>query len=69
MGALTLGSTLDITGAAGANNLYFDLGNATNTTDTIIAGGATSVTTTGAAVITLNQLGGLAGRNAAGTYT
>ena len=69
VGNLTLSSTLDITGAVGANNLYFDLGNTTNTTDKIIVGGVTSVTTAGAAVIQLNQLGGTAGRNAAGTYT
>lgn len=69
VGNLTLGSTLDITGSAGANNLSFDLGNTTNTTDKLIVGGATSVTNAGAAVISLNQLGGAAGRNAAGTYT
>ena len=69
VGNLTLSGTLDITGAAGANHLYFDLGNTTNTTDRIIVGGVTSVTTAGAAVIQLNQLGGTAGRNAAGTYT
>jgi fibronectin-binding autotransporter adhesin len=69
VGNLTFSGTLDITGAAGANNLHFDLGNTTNTTDKIIVGSVTSVTTAGAAVIQLNQLGGTAGRNAAGTYT
>ena len=66
---LTLSGALNITGIAGANKLNFDLGNGTNTTDRIIAGGATAVTTAGSAVITLNQLGGAAGRNTAGTYT
>jgi len=69
VGNLTLSSTLGIIGLAGANHLYFDLGNATNTTDKLIVGGATSITNVGAAVINLNQLGGIAGRNAAGTYT
>ena len=69
VGNLTLGSSLAITGAAGANSMIFDLGNATNTTDKILVTGATSVTTAGSAVITLNQLGGAAGRNAANTYT
>lgn len=69
VGTLTLNSTLAITGAAGANNLTFELGNNTGTTDKIIVGAATSVATAGSAVINLNQLGGLAGRNTAGTYT
>ncbi len=68
VGTLTLGSTLAITGAAGANNLYFDLGNTTGTSDLLSVAGTTTVTTTGAAVINLYQLGGLAGRTAA-TYT
>jgi autotransporter-associated beta strand protein len=65
---LTLGSTLDITGAAGANNLYFDLGDNTGTSDQISVAGTTTVTTTGSAVVNLNQFNGLAGRNAT-TYT
>lgn len=62
VGNLTLGSTLNITGAAGANNLRFDLGNTTGTSDSLVVAGATTVTTTGAAVINLAQLGGSAGR-------
>jgi len=65
---LTLGSTLNITGAAGANNLSFDLGNGTGTSDLLAVPGTTTVTNTGAAVINLNQLGGTAGRMAT-TYT
>jgi fibronectin-binding autotransporter adhesin len=68
VGSLTLGSTLGITGAAGVNNLIFDLGNTSGTSDSILVAGTTSVTTTGAAVINLNQLGGSAGRTAT-TYT
>ena len=68
VGTFTLGSTLNITGAAGANNLSFDLGNGTGTSDQISVAGATSVTTSGAAVVNITQLGGLAGRNAT-TYT
>jgi fibronectin-binding autotransporter adhesin len=68
VGSLTLGSTLGITGAADANNLTFDLGNTTGTSDSIVVAGTTSVTTTGAAVINLSQLGGSAGRTAT-TYT
>ena len=68
MGTLTLSSTLAITGAAGANNLYFDLGDNTGTSDQISVAGTTTVTTTGSAVVNLNQFNGLAGRNAT-TYT
>jgi fibronectin-binding autotransporter adhesin len=70
VGTLTLGSgsTLGITGAAGANNLYFDLGNNTGTSDQISVAGTTTVTTAGSAVVNLNQLNGLAGRNET-TYT
>ncbi len=57
VGTLTLGSTLGITGALGANNLVFDLGNGTGISDQISVADTTTVTTTGAAVITLNQLG------------
>jgi fibronectin-binding autotransporter adhesin len=60
VGTLTLGSTLNITGAAGANNLYFDLGSNTTTTDKLVVTGATTMTTSGAAVIHLNELGGAA---------
>jgi len=70
VGNLTLGSTLASTGAAGTANLCFDLGNGTNTTDKIIVGAATSVATTGAAVINLNQIGGVTGTGPApGPYT
>jgi autotransporter-associated beta strand protein len=55
---LTLNSTLDINGAARANNLYFDIGAASTGVDKLIVGGTTTVPTAGAAVITLNQLGG-----------
>jgi len=68
IGNLTLGSTLNITGAAGANYLRFDMGNGTVTSDQLIVAGATTVTTTGAAVIDLNWLGGTSGRTT-GTYT
>jgi fibronectin-binding autotransporter adhesin len=68
VGSLTLGSTLGVTGAAGANNLSFDLGNTTGTSDQLSVAGATTVTNAGAAVINLNQLGGTAGRTAT-TYT
>ncbi|MFN4943171.1 MAG: beta strand repeat-containing protein, partial [Akkermansiaceae bacterium] len=68
VGTLTLSSTLASTGAAGANNLTFDLGNTTGTSDRLSVTGTSSVTTSGAAVITLNQLGGAAGRTAS-TYT
>jgi autotransporter-associated beta strand protein len=69
VGTLTLGSTLAITGAAGANNLAFDLGAAGAGTDKITVAGATTVTTAGAAVINLNQLGGVATPVTPGTYT
>lgn len=68
VGTLTLGSTLGITGAAGANILYFDLASAGSTVDKIVATGAFSTTTPGAGVITLNQLGGSGNRLTAGTY-
>ena len=68
IGSLTLGSTLNITGAAGANNLRFDMGNGTGTSDSLIVAGATTVTTAGSAVVDLNWLGGASGRTA-GTYT
>lgn len=69
VGTLNLGSTLSITGAAGANHLSFDLGAGAAGTDKIVAGDATSVTTAGAAVINLYQLGGLATPVDPGTYT
>ncbi len=68
IGTLTLGSTLGITGAAGANNLRFDMGNDTGTSDLLSVAGATTVTNAGAAVIDLNWLGGASGRTP-GTYT
>ena len=68
VGNLTLGSTLAITGAANANNLSFDLGNNTGTSDSILVAGTTTVTTANSAVVNINQIGGLAGRNAT-TYT
>jgi autotransporter-associated beta strand protein len=61
-GTLTLSSTLAITGSAGANNLYFDLGAAAAGTDKIAATGAFSMTNSGAAVVTVNQIGGVATR-------
>ncbi|MEI6605367.1 MAG: autotransporter-associated beta strand repeat-containing protein [Verrucomicrobiota bacterium] len=66
VGTLALGGTLPITGAAGANNLAFDLGS--STTDLITVVGATSVTNAGAAVINLNQIGGVATPITPGTY-
>jgi autotransporter-associated beta strand protein len=68
VGNLTLSGALNITGAAGANNLRFDMGNGTGTSDQLIVGGTTSVTTAGSAVIDLNWLGGTSGRTP-GTYT
>ncbi|MCX6996835.1 MAG: autotransporter-associated beta strand repeat-containing protein, partial [Kiritimatiellaeota bacterium] len=68
VGILTLSTNLAITGAAGANNLKFDLGAAAAGTDKIAAAGAVSMTTAGAGVINLNQLGGVATRLTAGTY-
>ena len=68
VGNLTLGSTLASTGAAGANGLTFDLANAGATVDTVTATGAFSMTTSGAGVVSVNQLGGSANRLTAGTY-
>jgi len=58
MGTLTLGSNLNITGVAAANKLYFDLGTGANGTDKIMVAGNTTISTSGAAVITMNQLSG-----------
>jgi autotransporter-associated beta strand protein len=58
VGTLTLASDLAIDGAVGANDLTFDLGNAAGGTDKITVGGNVTMTTSGAAVINLNQLGG-----------
>jgi autotransporter-associated beta strand protein len=72
VGTLTLGSTLASTSnATGSNfnNLSFDLGNNTGTSDQISVAGATTVNTIGAAVININQLGGLAGRPTGPTTT
>lgn len=69
VGTLVLGGTLAITGAAGANRLNFDLAAAGGSTDQLTVAGATSVTTTGAAVIGFNQMGGAATPITAGTYT
>ena len=69
LGTLALGGTLAITGAAGANNLTFDLGAAGGGTDQLTVAGVTSVTTAGAAVIGFNQIGGAATPITAGTYT
>ena len=66
IGTLTLGGDLAIDGAAAANFLYFDLANNGTTTDKIVVGGNTTVSTTGAAVISLNQIGS---RIQDGTYT
>ena len=69
VGTLALGSTLNLTGNAGNNNLYFDLGAGGAGTDRITVAAATSVTNNGAAVIHLNQLGGVATPITPGTYT
>jgi fibronectin-binding autotransporter adhesin len=63
-GTLTLGSTLAITGAAGANPLWFDLGANTAFTDMIAVSGAVSVANP--VLIRLNT--SLANRVVAGTY-
>jgi len=69
VGTLKLGSTLTVSGSAGANNLFFDLGAGAAGTDKITVGGATTVSTAGAAVINLYQFGGVATRITPGTYT
>lgn len=66
---LTVNGNLSIGGAAGANPLFFDLGSGAAGADKIVVGGTTSMTTSGAGVITINQLGGLASPSTAGTYT
>jgi fibronectin-binding autotransporter adhesin len=66
VGTMTLGGILDINGAAGANNLYFDLGTGANGTDKITVNGNVTMTTSGAGVINLNQLSGT--KINAGTY-
>ena len=68
-GTLTLASTLSITGAAGANNLQFDLANGSAATDVLKVSGTPSVTNAGAAVIGLNQIGGVGSTVTAGTYS
>ncbi len=68
VGDLTLASTLDITGSAGANSLSFDLGSAAGGTDKIIVSGAPTVANNGV-VVAFNQIGGNANRINAGTYT
>ena len=67
-GTLTLASTLSITGAAGANNLQFDLANGSAAADVLKVSGTPSVTNAGAAVIGLNQIGGVGSTVTAGTY-
>ncbi len=66
VGSLTLGSTLSITGAAGANTLRFDMGNGTGTSDSLIVAGTTTLSNNQS--IDLNWLGGASGRTAT-TYT
>ncbi|MCE9609888.1 MAG: autotransporter-associated beta strand repeat-containing protein [Chthoniobacter sp.] len=69
VGTLTLGAGLTFNGSAAiANYVHFDLGAAGAGTDKISVTGNTAVTTTGGAVIRLNQLGGAATRVDAGTY-
>ena len=68
VGTLALATNLNITGAAGANILRFDMGVGANGTDKITVGGNTSVNTACAAVIFLNQIGGIATPIDAGTY-
>ena len=66
VGTLTIGDNLAINGAAGANDLTFDLGNGAGGTDKITVGGDVTIMTDGAAVINLNQLSGT--KIDAGTY-
>jgi autotransporter-associated beta strand protein len=66
VGALTLGSDLNINGAVGANDLSFDLGTGAGGTDKLTVSGNVSMATTGAGVVTLNQLSGT--KINAGTY-
>ena len=69
VGTLTLGGNLTINGTAGANRLYFDLGAAGAGADKITVAGNTTMSTSGAGVITLNQIGGSATPINPGTYT
>ena len=66
--AFTVGGTLLSSGAAGLNNLTFDLASGGSTTDQIVASGAFNMTNAGAVVISPNQLGGSGNRLTAGTY-
>lgn len=66
VGTLTLNNGLALTGAAGANNLGFDLGRGASVPDKIAVTGNVTMAAPGAAVITLNQLTGT--RIDAGTY-
>jgi autotransporter-associated beta strand protein len=65
-GTLTLGGSLDITGDAGSNTLWFDLGNNTAATDKIAVTGAVSISNP--VTIGLKQLGWPSSRVTAGTY-
>ncbi len=67
VGTLTLSDDLDIDGAVGANDLFFDLGTAANGTDKIVVSGWVDMAIGGGAgVIHLNQLTGT--KINAGTY-
>ncbi len=66
---LALSSTLASTGAANTNNLRFDLASAGSTADKLSVTGTTTVTNTGAAVISPHQIGGSGNRIDDGTYT
>jgi autotransporter-associated beta strand protein len=59
---LSVGGTLNIGGGGGTKNLLFDLGAAAAGTDKIAVSGAFSMETSGAGVININQLGGVATR-------
>jgi autotransporter-associated beta strand protein len=58
VGTMTLGNGLSISGSAGANTLSFDLGTEGAGTDKIVVTGNVTMATSGAGVITLNQLSG-----------
>jgi autotransporter-associated beta strand protein len=67
VGTLTVGGNLAMNGAAGANPLIFDVGSGTVGVDRIVVGGSTTMTNSGAAVISLNPTSTTRINN--GTYT
>ena len=68
VGTLAIGDNLTVSGDAGFNPIVFDLGAGAAGTDKITVGGNMTVTTAGAVVIYLTQIGGAATPINAGTY-